>query len=80
MRQLLLIFALFLFCAQAQAARPDEMLANPVLEERARVISKDLKKGTFALWAGPVLILLLALIVAWSSFKSKLDAEEREEE
>ena len=43
MKQLLLIIALFLYCSQAYAARPDEMLANPALEERARVISKELR-------------------------------------
>jgi cytochrome c-type biogenesis protein CcmH len=43
MKQLFLIFALFLFCTQAHAARPDEMLANPALEARARSISKDLR-------------------------------------
>jgi cytochrome c-type biogenesis protein CcmH len=32
-----------LFTAPAQAVNPDEMLSNPVLEERARVISQELR-------------------------------------
>ncbi|WP_298571315.1 cytochrome c-type biogenesis protein [uncultured Aliiroseovarius sp.] len=37
-----LVFMLLLPLS-AQAVEPDEMLADPVLEERARVISKDLR-------------------------------------
>ena len=44
MRRFLLISALLILCAQAAyAARPDEMLPNPALEARARVISQDLR-------------------------------------
>ena len=134
MKQLLLIIAL-LYCTQAYAARPDEMLANPALEERARVISKELrcpvcqnqsiddsdadlahdlrvlvrqrlekgvsdaqvkqylidrygdyvlldppfKRSTLVLWLGPVFLLLLAFLAAWSSFKPKPGAKENEE-
>jgi cytochrome c-type biogenesis protein CcmH len=45
MRRFLFI-ALVVFCAQMGtgfAAQPDEMLADPALEARARVISKDLR-------------------------------------
>jgi len=42
MRLLLLIIALFI-ATTSYAARPDEMLANPALEARARAISKELR-------------------------------------
>ncbi|MBM1558507.1 cytochrome c-type biogenesis protein CcmH [Sulfitobacter mediterraneus] len=37
------LFFMLLLPLSAQAVEPDEMLADPVLEERARVISKDLR-------------------------------------
>src|ERR1700677_588207 len=46
MKRFLLVIALLLFCAQTTAgyaARPDEMLSDPVLEARAHVISKELR-------------------------------------
>jgi len=42
MRALALIF-LLLVCAPAHAVQPDEMLGDPVLESRARDISKNLR-------------------------------------
>jgi cytochrome c-type biogenesis protein CcmH len=43
MKRFFLIIALLLYCTQALAARPDEMLTDPALESRARVISKELR-------------------------------------
>ncbi|MCF3935092.1 cytochrome c-type biogenesis protein CcmH [Acuticoccus sp. M5D2P5] len=44
MSRLLAVVALvLLFAAGARAANPDEMLADPVLEERARELSKELR-------------------------------------
>jgi cytochrome c-type biogenesis protein CcmH len=43
MKRFLLIIALLLYCTQALAARPDEMLTDPALEARARTISKELR-------------------------------------
>jgi cytochrome c-type biogenesis protein CcmH len=43
MRRLALAFAVLLAAAPALAVQPDEMLADPVLEARARAISKDIR-------------------------------------
>jgi cytochrome c-type biogenesis protein CcmH len=43
MKRFLLIVALLIYCTQAIAARPDEMLTDPALEARARTISKELR-------------------------------------
>lgn len=37
------ILALFLFASPVLAVQPDEMLADPVLEARARAISRDIR-------------------------------------
>ena len=42
-RLLVPLVFMILLPLSAQAVEPDEMLADPVLEERARVISKDLR-------------------------------------
>lgn len=42
-RLLVPLVFIILLPLSAQAVEPDEMLADPVLEERARVISKDLR-------------------------------------
>ena len=42
-RFVVLLVFMILLPLSAQAVEPDEMLADPVLEERARVISKDLR-------------------------------------
>lgn len=42
-RFVVLLVFMILQPLSAQAVEPDEMLADPVLEERARVISKDLR-------------------------------------
>ncbi|GLR58502.1 cytochrome c-type biogenesis protein [Rhizobium indigoferae] len=43
MRRLLLAFALLLMAAPAFAVNPDEVLANPALEARARALSAELR-------------------------------------
>ncbi len=43
MRRLILILALLLFAAPALAVQPDEVLADPALEARARAISATLR-------------------------------------
>jgi len=43
MRRLLLILTLCLLAVPALAVQPDEMLADPALEARARAISRDLR-------------------------------------
>lgn len=43
MKRLLLVLMLGLSAASAWAVQPDEMLADPQLEARARVISRDLR-------------------------------------
>lgn len=43
MRALLAVFLLLVLCAPALAVRPDEMLADPALEARARTISEGLR-------------------------------------
>jgi cytochrome c-type biogenesis protein CcmH len=43
MRRLLLLFALLLVPVAAQAVKPDEMLADPGLEARARALSAQLR-------------------------------------
>lgn len=43
MRQLIFAFCVGLLPLAANAVEPDEMLTNPVLEQRAREISKDLR-------------------------------------
>ncbi|AHD11782.1 putative protein involved in biosynthesis of c-type cytochrome (plasmid) [Phaeobacter inhibens] len=43
MRQLIFAFCIGLFPFAANAVEPDEMLSDPVLEQRAREISKDLR-------------------------------------
>jgi cytochrome c-type biogenesis protein CcmH len=43
MRRLILVFALLLAAAPARAVQPDEMLADPVLEARAREISREIR-------------------------------------
>ncbi|HEU0220888.1 MAG TPA: cytochrome c-type biogenesis protein, partial [Paracoccaceae bacterium] len=43
MRALLLLLALWLPAAPAPAVQPDEMLADPALEARAREISRELR-------------------------------------
>jgi cytochrome c-type biogenesis protein CcmH len=43
MKRLLLVLMLGLVAASAWAVQPDEMLADPKLEARARVISRDLR-------------------------------------
>jgi len=43
MRRLALLLALVLASAPVQAVQPDEMLADPALEARARVISEGLR-------------------------------------
>ena len=43
MKRLLLVLMLSLLAASAWAVQPDEMLADPKLEARARVISHDLR-------------------------------------
>jgi cytochrome c-type biogenesis protein CcmH len=43
MKRLLLVLMLGLLAASAWAVQPDEMLADPVLEARARAISRDLR-------------------------------------
>ena len=43
MRQLIFVFCVGLLPLAANAVEPDEMLTNPVLEQRAREISKDLR-------------------------------------
>ena len=43
MRQLIFAFCIGLLPFAANAVEPDEMLADPVLEQRAREISKDLR-------------------------------------
>jgi cytochrome c-type biogenesis protein CcmH len=40
---LLIVIVFILFAQSAYAVRPDEMLADPVLEARARVISQELR-------------------------------------
>jgi cytochrome c-type biogenesis protein CcmH len=42
LRQFLIVLALFA-CAPAWAVQPDEVLADPTLETRARVLSKELR-------------------------------------
>ncbi|WP_160005502.1 cytochrome c-type biogenesis protein [Rhizobium sp. 18055] len=42
-RRLLLVLALFVSAAPAFAVNPDEMLADPALESRARAISAELR-------------------------------------
>ncbi|MTI08503.1 cytochrome c-type biogenesis protein [Curvivirga aplysinae] len=42
-RKLILILSLLFLPLSAQAVQPDEILDDPVLEERARVISEDLR-------------------------------------
>jgi len=43
MKRLLLVLMLGLLASSAWAVQPDEMLADPKLEARARVISRDLR-------------------------------------
>ena len=43
MKRLLLVLMLALLAASAWAVQPDEMLADPKLEARARAISRDLR-------------------------------------
>ena len=43
MRRLLLAFALLLMAAPAFAVNPDEVLADPALEARARALSAELR-------------------------------------
>lgn len=43
MKALILIVSFFVFTPHAFAVQPDEMLADPALEERAREISKDIR-------------------------------------
>lgn len=43
MRRLFLLLMLALMAASAWAVQPDEMLADPALEARARAISRDLR-------------------------------------
>jgi cytochrome c-type biogenesis protein CcmH len=43
MKRLLLVLMLSLLAASAWAVQPDEMLADPALEARARTISRDLR-------------------------------------
>ena len=43
MRQLIFAFCIGLLPFAANAVEPDEMLTDPVLEQRAREISKDLR-------------------------------------
>ncbi|MBB4289113.1 cytochrome c-type biogenesis protein CcmH [Rhizobium leguminosarum] len=43
MRRLLLVFALLLMAAPAFAVNPDEVLADPALEARARALSAELR-------------------------------------
>jgi cytochrome c-type biogenesis protein CcmH len=43
MNRIILTIAAFLFAGQVWAVQPDEILADPVLEARAREISKDLR-------------------------------------
>ncbi len=43
MKKAFLILCFVLFAATAQAVVPDEMLKDPALEARARVISRDLR-------------------------------------
>ena len=43
MKRLLLVLMLGLLAASAWAVQPDEMLSDPKLESRARIISRDLR-------------------------------------
>jgi cytochrome c-type biogenesis protein CcmH len=43
LRRLILVFVLLLAAAPVRAVQPDEMLADPALEARAREISKEIR-------------------------------------
>jgi len=71
MKRLALI--LCLLAAPLFAVEPDEVLDDPVLEERARVISADVRCVVCqnALWLGPFVILALGFLAVLMALRGK---------